>query len=145
MSELPSGFSLAEGETLIMKIDAALMVAIYNPLLRLIVAILKFIAMILGFRTKGFLIITDRRVVEVWEHIGCWCINLGRQVSYVKPNSIKEVGFEKRTTCGCFCPVYCLYYKALTRHTAVKMKGADESTVLKTVEAFYTAIEHAKE
>jgi hypothetical protein len=143
MADLPSGFALAEGETLVMKIDVERMLPIYNPIARLISAIIKFILMILGFRKTGFLIITDKRVVEVWEQFGWWCINLWREISYIKPNSVKEVGFSRRNTCGCCCPVYCLYYKAHTHRSYLKMKGADESTVLKTAEAFYTAIEHA--
>jgi hypothetical protein len=146
MADLPSGFALAEDETLVIKVDAEWMLPIHNPLLCLIWAIIKFIAMILGFRRKGFLIVTNKRVVEVWEYIVCWCINTKRHISYVKPNSVKEIGFEKRSILWCCWTAYCLYYGALTGHSVlIKMKGADESTALKTAEAFYAAIEHAKE
>jgi hypothetical protein len=146
MAELPSGFVLAGDETLVMNIEADWMLPIYNPLACIIWTIMKFILMILGVRKKGFLIITDKRVVEVWEYIICWCFIKGQHISYVKPGSVKEIGLERRSILWCCWTVYCLYYGALTGHsTLIRMKGADESTALKAAEAFYSAIEHANE
>lgn len=144
MAGLASGLVLATGETLVMEIEAELWAVSSNPIARLIGGINKFIAMLLGFRKKGFLVITDRRVVEITEQVGCWCITMGRQLKYVLPSSVKEIGYEKKPTCGCFCPVYYLYYEAFTQRTSVQMKGADEPEALRAADAFYAAITHAK-
>jgi hypothetical protein len=140
MAGLASGFVLDEGETLVMEIEAELWMLGSNPIARFIGRILKFIAMILGFRAEGFLVITDKRVVEIWKQIGCWCITIGRQIRNVTPGSVGEVGYIKANTFGCFCSASCLYYRASTKWTFIQMKGADESTALKTIDAFYAVI-----
>jgi hypothetical protein len=143
MATLASGIMLAENEKLVMEIEAELWAASSNPIARFIGAFLRIFAMILGYRRKGFLVITDKRVVEVGTQIACWCITVGRQVKYVLPSSVKEIGYERKTTCGCFCPAYYLYYESFTQRTAILLKNADESGALKTANAFYAAIAHA--
>jgi hypothetical protein len=143
MAILASGLTLTEDEKLVMEIEAELWATSSNPIARFFGAISKVLAMIFGFRKKGFLVITDKRVVEVSTQISCWCITTGRQVKYVLPSSVKEIGYDKVATCGCFCPAYHLYYESFTERTAVLLKGADESGALKAVNAFYAAIAHA--
>lgn len=142
MATLASGIMLAEDEKLVMEIEAELWASSSNPIARFIGEIQKFIAMILGFRKKGFLVITDKRVVEVSSQIACWCITVGRQVKYVLPSSVKEIGYTRRATFCCFCPAYHLYYEAFTQRTSVLLKDADESGALKAANAFYAAISH---
>jgi hypothetical protein len=143
MAILASGLTLADDEKLVMEIEAELWAASSNPFARLLGEINKFIAMIFGFKKKGFLVITDKRVVEVSTQINCWCITTGRQVKYVLPSSVKEIGYTRTATCGCFCPAYRLYYEAFTQRTAVLLKDADEAGALKAANAFYAAITHA--
>ncbi|MDR1179553.1 MAG: hypothetical protein LBK44_03545 [Spirochaetales bacterium] len=143
MAALASGFMLAEDEKLVMEIEAELWATSSNPIARFLGAVHKIIAMILGFRKKGYLVITDKRVVEVSTQINCWIINTGRQVKYVLPSSVKEIGYDKAATCGCFCPAYHLYYESFTQRTVVMLKGADEAGALKAANAFYVAITHA--
>ena len=143
MATLASGIMLAEDEKLVMEIEAELWASSSNPIARMIGEIQKFIAKIFGIRIKGFLVITDKRVVEVSEQIACWCITVGRQVKYVLPSSVKEIGYTRSSTCFCFCPAYFLYYEAFTQRTSVMLKGADESGALKAANAFYSAIAHA--
>jgi hypothetical protein len=137
---LRSGILLADDETLVMEIEAELWAASSNPIARAIGIALKIIAVILGFKKQGFLVITNKRVVEVSTQIACWCITTGRQIKYVLPSSIKEIGYERTATCGCFCPAYYLYYEAFTQRTAILLKGANEADALKAVNAFYTSI-----
>ena len=143
MAVLASGLMLAENEQLVMEIEAELWATSSNPIARAYGSIIKVIAMILGFRQKGYLIITDKRVVEVKTQINCWCITTGRQVKYVLPSSVKEIGYDRAATCGCFCPAYHLYYEAFTQRTSVLLKDADEAGALKAANAFYAAIAHA--
>jgi hypothetical protein len=143
MAALASGITLAEDEKLVMEIEAELWATSSNPIAQFIGAIHKIIAMIFGFRQKSFLIITDQRVVEVRTQIHCWCITTGRQVKYVLPSSVKEIGYTRSATCGFFCPAYHLYYEGFTQRTNVLLKGADEAGALKAANAFYAAIAHA--
>jgi len=140
MAALASGIELAEDEKLVMEIEAELWATGSGPIARFIGGIKKFIAMIFGFRKRGFLIITDKRVVEISEQIGCWCVVTGRHVKNVMPNSVKEIGYVKAAACGCFCHAHYLYYVGATQRTSIQMKGADESAVFKAAEAFYEVI-----
>jgi hypothetical protein len=143
MAALKSGILLTEGENLVMEIEAELWAMSSNPIARLLGSITRVIAMIFGFKKKGYWVITDKRVVEVSLQIGCYCITTGRQVKYVLPSSVKEIGYTKATTLGCFCPVYYLYYESFTQRSAVQLKGADEAEALKAANAFYSAISYA--
>jgi hypothetical protein len=144
MAILASGVTLAENENLVMEIEAELWATSSNPIARLLGSIKRVISMILGFRKQGFLVITDKRVVEVSTQINCWCITTGRQIKYVMPSSVKEIGYNRAATCGFFCPVYHLYYESFTQRTVVQLKGADENGALKAANAFYAAITHAQ-
>ena len=144
MATLASGVMLAENEKLVMEIEAELWAASSNPIARFLGAILRILALILGYKKKGFLVITDKRVIEVGTQVACWCITVGRQVKYVLPSSVKEIGYTKSTTCGFFCPVYYLYYEGFTQLTRVQLKGADETGASKAADAFYAAISHAQ-
>jgi hypothetical protein len=144
MATLASGVMLAENEELVMEIEAELWATSSNPISQALGSIRRIIATILGFKKKGFLVITNKRVVEVSTRIRCWCITVGRQVKYVLPSSVKEIGYTRAATCGCFCPVYFLYYDSFTQRTRVQLKGADESGALKAANAFYAAITHAQ-
>ena len=143
MANLASGIMLEENEKLVMEIEAELWATSSNPIARFFGGIKKFFALLLGFHKKGFLVITNKRVVEVSTQINCWCITTGRQVKYVLPSSIKEIGYDRTATCGCFCPSYHLYYESFTQRTAVLLKGADENGALRATNAFYAAISHA--
>jgi hypothetical protein len=135
---------LAEDEKLVMEIEAELWASSSNPIARFVGAICKVIALILGFRLKGFLVITDKRVVEVSTQITCWCFTTARQVKYVLPSSVKEIGYDRSAACcGCCCPAYHLYYESFTQRTSVMLKGVDESGAIKAANAFYAAITHA--
>ena len=144
MATLASGIMLAENEELVMEIEAELWATSSNPIAQALGAVRRIIAAILGFKKKGFLVITNKRVVEVSTQIQCWCITVGRQVKYVLPSSVKEIGYTRSATCGCCCPVYFLYYDSFTQRTRVQLKGADESGALKAANAFYAAISHAQ-
>jgi hypothetical protein len=144
MATLASGITLAEDEKLVMEIEAELWASSSNPIARFFGAIKKFFAMILGYRKKGFLVITDRRVVEISKQIACWCITVGREVKYVLPSSVKEIGYTRQATCCCFCPAYYLYYESFTQRTAILLKGVDETGALKSANAFYAAITYAQ-
>lgn len=144
MAALKSGIILGEGETLVMEIEAELWATSSNPIARFLGGITKFIAMIFGTRIKGFLVITDKRVVEVTTRIRCYCFAIGREVKYILPNSVKEIGYDRAATFACCCPAYHLYYEGFTRRTSVLLKGVNEDGAKKAVDAFYSAIIHSQ-
>jgi hypothetical protein len=140
MAHLKSGLNLEEGENLVMEIEAELWATSSNPIAIFFGKASKFLAKLLGFRKNGFVVITDRRVIEVANTFTCYCFNVGKTIKYLLPSSIKEIGYEKITTCGCCCPAYNLYYESFTQKTSVLLPGADDATAQKTVDAFYKAI-----
>jgi hypothetical protein len=144
MADLKSGLILEEGETLVMEIEAELWATSSNPIAVALGKVKKFFAKICGHKQNGFLVITNKRVVEVTNNIECYCINAGRTVKYLLPSSVKEIGYIKAATCGLFCPAYYLYYESFTQTTRVMLSGADETAAQKTVDAFYKAISAAQ-
>jgi len=143
MAALKSGITLAENEKLVMEIEAELWASSSNPIAQFLGSLQRIFAAILGFKKKGFLVITDKRVVEISTQVACWCITVGRQIKYVLPSSVKEIGYTRSATCGCFCPAYYLYYESFTQRTPIMLKGADEAGALKAADAFYAAIKAA--
>ncbi len=145
MGKLKSGIVLTEGENLVIELEAELWATSSNPLARLVGQVVKFINLIIGNKRKGYVVITDKRVVEVIQFKALWVFNTGKNVKYVLPSSVKEVGYTKEGTCfGCFCQAYSLYYDAFTQRTSVLLSATEEAEAQKIVDAFYRAISAAQ-
>lgn len=145
MEKLKSGVVLTEGETLVAELEAELWATSANPFAKLVGQVVKFINLILGNKRKGYVVITNKRVIEVIQFKALWVMNTGKNVKYVLPSSVKEVGYIKEGTfCGCFCQAYSLYYDAFTQRTSVLLSTSDESEAQKIVDAFYKAISAAQ-
>lgn len=145
MTELKSGLILGEDEHLVVELEAELWATSSNPIAKLIGGIVKFINLIFGNKRQGYVVITDKRVVEIIQFKALWVLNAGKSVKYVLPSSVKEVGYTKEGTCfGCFCQSYNLYYDAFTQRTSVLLSDVDEAGAQKVVDAFYKAISAAQ-
>ena len=145
MANLKSGLILTEGEELILELEAELWATSNNALARIWGKIQKFLALIMGHKRKGFVVITNKRVVEVRQDILCWVFNAAKNLSYLLPSSVKEIGYAKRGTfLGCFCQQYILFYESFTQRTEVQLTVSDESEAQKVVDAFYKAIASAQ-
>ena len=145
MTELKSGLILGEDEHLVVELEAELWATSSNPIAKLIGGIVKFINLIFGNKRQGYVVITDKRVVEIIQFKTLWVLNAGKNVKYVLPSSVKEVGYTKEGTCfGCFCQSYNLYYDAFTQRTSVLLSDVDEAGAQKVVDAFYKAISAAQ-
>jgi len=140
MAALASGITLGENENLVVELEAELWATSSNPIAQLIGTVRRVFAAILGFKRKGFLVITNKRVIEVYTNVACWCITVGRHVKFLLPSSVKEIGYTKSATCGVFCPAYHLYYESFTQLTSILLKGHDEAGALKITDAFFAAI-----
>ncbi len=146
MANLKSGLILNDDEQLVFELEAELWASSANPIAKLIGTIVKFINLILGNKRQGFIVITNKRVVEVVQYKALWIFNVGKNLKYVLPSSVKEVGYTKEGTfCGCFCQSYNLYYDAFTQRTSVLLSNVDsEAEAQKVVDAFYKAISAAQ-
>ena len=145
MTELKSGLILGEDEHLVVELEAELWATSSNPIAKLIGGIVKLINLIFGNKRQGYVVITDKRVVEIIQFKALWVLNAGKNVKYVLPSSVKEVGYTKEGTCfGCFCQSYNLYYDAFTQRTSVLLSDVDEAGAQKVVDAFYKAISAAQ-
>lgn len=141
MSTLKSGVVLANGENLVIELEAELWATSSNPIARFFGAILKIFYLILGIKQNGYVVLTDKRVIEVRENKACWVFNTAKEIKYVMPSSVKEVGYTKEGTfCGCFCQAYHLYYDAFTQRTSILLKGMHEKETAELVDKFYNAI-----
>ncbi|MBR4115249.1 MAG: hypothetical protein IKK40_04490 [Bacteroidales bacterium] len=141
MEKLKSGFVLEEGEQLVMELEAELWATSQNPIAKLLGKIAKFCALLIGNKRLGFIVITNKRVVEINQMKVCWVLNVGKEVKYVLPSSVKEVGYiQEGSFCGCFCQSYYLYYESFTQRTQVLLPANAEQEAQAVVSAFYKAI-----
>ena len=140
MAELKSGIILQDGEELVAEIEAELWAASANPIAKALGNIQRIVCGILGTKKKGFVVITNKRVVEVSSLIQCFKFETAHQVKFLLPSSVKEVGYTKEASCGMFCPAYHLYYETFTNTTSVLLKVATDEEAQKLVDAFYKAI-----
>lgn len=144
MAKLKSGLILNENETLVMELEAELWAKSSNPIDKFLGAIIKLIAMILGFKKEGFVVITDKRVVEITKQKMFYFFDSGKVIRYLMPSSIKEVGYTKEPTLCCFCQAYHLIYESWTQKTAILLSNVNEEGAQRVVDAFYNSITNAK-
>lgn len=139
--QLKSGLILNEGEKLVIELEAEMWATSQNPIAKLIGQIRKLLALITGSKREGYIVITDKRVVEIVDFKACWVFHVAKNVKYVLPSSVKEVGYTKE---GSFCQAYNLYYDAFTQRTSVLLPVTEETEAQKIVDAFYKAISAAQ-
>ena len=145
MANLKSGIVLAEGEELIVELESELWASSSNVIARIIGAIARVFALIFGIKKRGFVVLTNKRVIEVRQDLACWVFNTGKIVKYVLPASVKEVGYTKvGTFLGCCCQAYNLYYEAFTQRTIIQLKGMHEEETVALVNTFYKTIQSAQ-
>ena len=144
MANMKSGVVLNEGENLVMELEAEMWATSSNPIAKLWGAFMKLIGLILGVRKEGYVVITDKRVVEVTRSKFFWVFDSGKVIRYLLPSSIKEVGYTKEPTFFCFCQAYHLFYDAFTQRTAVLLSDVNEAGAQRIVDAFYNALNSVK-
>ncbi len=138
MIDLKSGFIPEVGETPILEVEAELWAESSNIFARILGAFFRIINLFLGVRRTGFVVLTNKRIVEISNNIICFCFVGNRNVRSIFLNSVKEVGYTRKATCGCFCPAYNLYYEtySVLSKTSVLLKGADEMEANSVVSTF---------
>ena len=141
---LKSKLTLNPNETVIVELKAELWATSSNIIAKIIGFIWRIIALIFGIRRKGYLVITNQRVVEISHNFACWVFNTGREIKYVLPSSIKELGYIKEGTfLGCCCQAYYLFYESYTQSTAILLSDIhSDEEALKLVDTFYRALNY---
>ncbi|MDR1787462.1 MAG: hypothetical protein LBR16_03320 [Treponema sp.] len=143
MAALKSGLVLNENETLVAELEAELWATSSNPIAQFLGTFARIVALFMGRKMHSFLVITDKRVVEVRTAVVCWCCTVSREVKYVLPSSVKEIGYTRSAAFLCCCPAYHLYYQGFTQLTKILLKGVDEAGAKKITDAFYNTIARA--
>lgn len=130
---------LLPGEEIVFQLEGDVFGGGANPISQAIARINAFVSKILGTKIKATLVVTTQRVIEYREVINCWCVPVSRDFKVVLPHSIKEVGYHRVTTCGCF-PYFALYYQSMTQSTFFPVKDGSDEQLAGYVEKFYKAM-----
>lgn len=132
-----SGIILDDGEQVVQEVEAEFYATSSNPLAKLFGIIAQFINLILGNKEKAFLVITNKRIFVTATSVRLYCITAGKNISYILPSSVQEIGYVKSSTCWFFCPAYDFYYKTTMRMLRFQVKEFDEKQMKKLVDDFY--------
>ncbi len=135
--ELKSGVILNEGEELVMEIEAEMWADDSN---KIVGKINKFISALLGTHIKGFVVITNQRIIEVEDQISWYVFHTARRIRYVIPSSIMSVTYSKEPTLCCFCSKYELSYRGLTSGKTIRLQSYSDEDAQKIVDVFYKLI-----
>jgi hypothetical protein len=141
MTPLKSGINLLDNETLIAEVDAGLYITSAFVILRFIQGFLRFIGLIFGFRKRGYLVITNKRFVEVYDQIIFWVLKIRKNVRSVPLCAIKkDVGCVKKGTFAFLFRSYQLYYERFWRRVYAVLRGLDEGEAYRITNAAYKAL-----
>lgn len=130
-----------DGEQLVVEIEAEMYDVGSGPLGRILGIFSKFTAKFTGSVEKGFLVVTDKRIITVTEQKVCCVFQRSKGISCYLPNSVYKMGWRKEGTLLCLCPTINLWYS--TKHgdgKNIRMIGATEDTAMKIVDAFFKMI-----
>ncbi|MDR2842596.1 MAG: hypothetical protein LBV52_05290 [Spirochaetaceae bacterium] len=140
MSSLKSGVVLPEGETLVLEIESGLVSTSSFLILRFLIGILRFLGQLVGIRTKGFIVLTNKRVIEVYNQFVFWGWKVRKTVKNVPLKYIKEVNYNKKGVFLCFYRAYHLYYERSLQRVYAILKGLSEAELQKAVNLFFTTV-----
>ena len=142
MSSLKSGFPLLENERLILEVESGLYVTSSCWFFRLLWGTIRPFLRILGFSRKGFLVVTDKRFIELYTQTIFWFIKLRRNAEIFPLKKIKDsVKYVKMGRFLFFGRSYHVSYdrSCLTRVYWV-LKGMEEAEASKLANYLYQTI-----
>lgn len=126
MKDLSKYVSLVEGETVVQEIEGDAYNEDSNPLARLIGSIIRVISIILGFRMKSHVIVTDKRVIKIDFEKILWFIDKGVTAISMTPRSIANVGYSNTRTFLIFKTRYFILGTS-GGNILIKFKGNDKT------------------
>jgi len=111
MVSLNSGFPLQKDERLIVEVESKLYMTSPYFLLRFIWGMIRPTLQILGIRKSGYLIVTDKRLIEYYVHTFFWFIKFRRYAESVSLKDVKmNVHYVKKGTFLFFCRAFQICY-----------------------------------
>jgi len=140
-SKLKSGITPKKDECFINEIEAELQTTGFDAFSKMFSGIKKFTAAVFGFKKKAFWVITNKRVIEVYEQFVFYFFSTGRQVKFIFLSDIKKIGYIKKSLFGFLPPSYYVFYESSVQTAKMKLKKeADEAEALRIAETFYDAM-----
>lgn len=136
MATTKSGIVLSENEELITEIEAEMLPLGTSIITQVFMIFQRIIAKITGTKMKGYMVVTNKRVIIVEDKVVCWVFKTNHSVDYIFAHHVRSLGYQKAPMiCGLFCPEYSVYLSTLTKGWQFVVKGADEATVSKATDA----------
>jgi len=124
MLEYTKYISIFEGEEVLKEVEGNAYNQDTNPLARLIGNIVRIISIILGFRMKTHIVITNKRVIRIDFKKVLWFINKGAKVMSMTPRSIGSVGYSNERVYLLFKSRFFIL-NTTTEQVYIKFKGND--------------------
>ncbi len=118
--------NLTEGEESVQEVEGDAYNSDSNPIARMIGTIIRIISIILGFRKKTHIIVTNKRVIRIDFEKILWVINKGVSAISMTPRSINNVGYSNIRTFLIFKTRYFMMGTS-GGDTFIKFQGNDKS------------------
>lgn len=118
--------NLTEGEELRQEIEGDAYNLDSNPIARLIGTITRVVSIILGFRKKAHIIVTNKRIIRIDFEKIFWFINKGVTATSMTPRSINNVGYSNVRSFLIFKTRYFMIGTS-GGDTLIKFQGNDKS------------------
>jgi len=135
-----SGVKLDDGEQIVVELEADLYARSANPFAQAAGSLLRLIDKIFGNKNAVFVVVTNKRVIEVREHKVCYVFVTQRVTLNVLPQNVLEVGYERKAQLGCFCPAYNIFYTCHTGGRSLMVRGLNEEGAAKAAKQFFDAV-----
>jgi hypothetical protein len=94
-----------------------------NPLVKLIVAIFRFIGKLFGSSFRTYLVITNKRVIRVDKEKSFWVIPRNTSVRTIAKSAIREVGYAQAVRWFVFKTLY-FQMQTVTENTSIAYQGS---------------------
>jgi hypothetical protein len=140
MAELQSGLVLSEDETLALEIKAKLVVTSSFLFIRIALEWIRFFTQILGFAKEGYIVVTNKRVSEIYRQRFLWLFHARKTIKNIRPYFIKEVDYTKKGTFAFLFRRYHLYYERSFIRIYAVLSGLNETETQRAANTFYAAI-----
>jgi len=146
MASLNSGFPLLDDEQLVVEIESKLYMTSPWLLFRFIWGIVRPFLQILGFFRKGYLIATNKRIVEYYTQTIFWFIKIRKFAECVSLKKIKgNIHWTKKGSFLFFCRTYQICYnKSWLYRVYFNLKGKSEEEATKIVNLLNRAVMNAQ-
>ena len=125
MLEYKKFISIFEDEEIIKEVEGNAYNQDANPLARLIGSLIRIISIILGFRMKTHIVITNKRIIRIDFKKVLWFINKGVKVTSMTPRSIGSVGYSNERVYLIFKSRFFIL-NTTTEQVYIKFKGNDK-------------------